>query len=179
MDIIQQLAAQVGIHPEQAEKAAGAVASLIQENASKIDFQQLLGAVPEISGWLHKAKAAGVTGPAAAGAAAVGGDDEGGFLGQMGGLLGELTGGGGLGALLGALGKAGLNAETAAKFVPALLGLLRTKAGHELIAKLASSMPFLHELLEGAGDAGGAGSENGESDGGLGALGGVLGKMFS
>ncbi|HET9227525.1 MAG TPA: hypothetical protein VFR31_12715 [Thermoanaerobaculia bacterium] len=65
---------------------------------------------------------------------------------------------------LATLGKAGLDPETVSRFIPQFLELLKSKAGQDLIARLAESVPFLKDLAGG--------------DGGLGGLAGGLGKLF-
>lgn len=166
-DIIRQLAGQLGIKPDQAESGAGAVMNLIRENASKVDFQELLGAVPQAKAWMGKA-------------AQPDGED-GGLLGQAAGLLGALGGSGaggagggiaGIAGLLATLGKAGLSAETVAKFVPALLEILQSKAGREVIERLAGQVPALQALLGGLG----GGGEGGKG-GGIGGEGDILGSL--
>ena len=150
-DIIKNLAAQLGIGVGQAEAGAGAILQLIREQAAHGDFQQLLKAVPGATQWMGTASE-------------VAGGDGGGLLGQAAGLLGGLTGNGGLGAAISALGKSGIGPEAAARFVPALLQLLQSKAGADLVGRLSSSVPFLKEALGAAG--------------GVGGLAGALGKMF-
>jgi len=150
-DIIKNLASQLGIGAEQAEAGAGAVLKLIREQAANADFQQLLKAVPGASQWMGKASEV---------AAEEGG---GGLLGQAAQLIGGLTGSGNLAEAIGALAKSGIGPDTAARFVPMLLQLLQSKAGADLIGRLASSVPFLKEAL-------GGGSADGLAD--------ALGKMF-
>jgi hypothetical protein len=150
-DIIKTLAAQLGIGAGQAEAGAGAILKLIREQAANADFQQLLQAVPGASQWMGKATE-------------VAGGDGGGLLGQAAGILGGLTGGGNLAEAIAALAKSGIGPETAMQFVPKLLELLQSKAGADLVGRLASSVPFLKDALGGAGG----------SDG----LAGALGNLF-
>jgi hypothetical protein len=149
-DIIKTLAAQLGIGAGQAEAGAGAILKLIREQAASADFQQLLKAVPGASQWMGKASA-------------VASEGGGGLLGQAADLIGGLTGSGNLAEAIGALAKSGIGPETAARFVPKLLELLQSKAGADLVGRLASSVPFLKEAL-------GGGSADGLAD--------ALGKMF-
>ena len=134
-DILRELSSRLGIPLDQAQSGAGAVLDFIRENASQIDFQQLLKSVPEAAAWLGNAP---VSGDAAGG---------GGFLGQMAGLIGGL--GGSAAGILTALSRSGLSPEAAARFVPELLGLLQGKAGGDLIGRLAGSIPFVGEFLGG------------------------------
>jgi hypothetical protein len=133
-DILSQLAERLGILPGQAATGAGALLNLIRESASRVDFEQLLKAVPEASSWMGTAATATAQGGAAAG---------GGLAGLIGGLAGSA------GGLLSALAQSGLGPETATRFVPELLGLLRERADPELIQRLAGSVPFLKDLLAG------------------------------
>ena len=156
-DIIKTLAGQLGLSTEQAAGGAGAVINLIKDGIDAEDFKKLASMVPEVSGWMKAAPKAG----AAAGAAAAGAG--GGLLEQAGDLLGALTGGGGGGAggvlgslgdlsvLMSALGKLGIDPETAAKFVPTLLQFLHSKAGADLMGKILANIPALKNLGGGGG----------------------------
>jgi hypothetical protein len=137
-DILSQLAERLGILPGQAATGAGALLNLIRENASRVDFEQLLKAVPEASSWMGTAATAAAQGGAAAG---------GGLVGGVAGLIGGLAGA--AGGLLSALAQSGLGPETATRLVPELLGLLRERADPELIQRLAGSVPFLKDILAG------------------------------
>ena len=149
-DIIKTLASQLGIGAGQAEAGAGAILKLIREQAASGDFQQLLKAVPGASQWMGKASE-------------VASEGGGGLLGQAADLIGGLTGSGNLAEAIGALAKSGIGPDTAAQFVPKLLELLQSKAGADLVGRLASSVPFLKEALGG-----------GSADGLAGALGGLV-----
>jgi hypothetical protein len=97
--VIDQLAAQLGVDPAQAEAGVGAFMKLAQEH-SPAEFQSLLQSVPGAAGWFEQAA------PAHPAAALQGGG--GGVLGGVESLLGGLLGGGapgggGLGGLLGGL----------------------------------------------------------------------------
>jgi Protein of unknown function VcgC/VcgE (DUF2780) len=133
-DILRELSSRLGIPLDQAQSGAGAVLDFIRENASQVDFQQLLKSVPEAAAWMGKATADGTS-------------DSGGLFGQITGLLGSF--GGSAAGILTVLSRSGLSPETAARFVPELLGLLQGKAGGDLIGRLAGSIPFLGEFLGG------------------------------
>lgn len=99
--VIDQLAAQLGVDPAQAEAGVGAFMKLAQEH-SPAEFQSLLQSVPGAAGWFEQAA------PAHPAAALQGGG--GGVLGGVESLLGGLLGGGagsggggGLGDLLGGI----------------------------------------------------------------------------
>jgi hypothetical protein len=134
-DILRELSSRLGIPLDQAQSGAGAVLDFIRENASQVDFQQLLKSVPEAASWLGNASAPGGT------------TDGGGLFGQMAGLFGGI--GGSAAGILTALSRLGLSPEAASRFVPELLGLLQGKAGADLIGRLAGSIPFLGEFLGG------------------------------
>lgn len=134
-EILRELSSRLGISLDQAQSGAGAVFDFIRENASQVDFQQLLKSVPEAAAWLGNVQASGGT------------TDGGGLFGQVAGLIGGL--GGSAAGLLAALSRSGLSPETAARFVPELLGLLQGKAGGDLIGRLAGSLPFIGEFLGG------------------------------
>jgi hypothetical protein len=139
-ELLRQLAERLGIPTDQAAVGAGALLNLIRENASRIDFEQLLKAVPEASNWMGTAASAAQGGGAASG---------GGLLGEIGSLIGSLTGGaaGGMGGLLSALAHSGLSPDKLAQFVPELLSLLQQRGGADLLQRLAGSVPFLRDFL--------------------------------
>jgi hypothetical protein len=140
-ELLRQLAERLGIQTDQAEVGAGALLNMIRESASRLDFEQLLKAVPEAASWMGTA----------ASAAQGGGPASGGFLGEIGGLIGSLTGGaaGGLGGLLSALGHSGLSPDKLAQFVPELLSLLQQRGGADLLERLAGSVPLLRDFFPG------------------------------
>jgi hypothetical protein len=137
-DILRELSSRLGIPLDQAQSGAGAVLDFIRENASQMDFQQLLSSVPEAAAWLGNTPGAAASGGTAGG---------GGLLGQVAGLIGGL--GGSAAGILTALTRSGLSPDAAARFVPELLGLLQGKAGGDLIGRLAGSLPFIGEFLGG------------------------------
>ncbi len=136
-DILRELSSRLGIPLDQARSGAGAVLDFIRENASQMDFQQLLKSVPEAAAWLGNTPSTPASGTT----------DGGGLLGQVAGLIGGL--GGSAAGILTALSRSGLSPETAARFVPELLGLLQGKAGGDLIGRLVGSIPFIGEFLGG------------------------------
>lgn len=137
-NLIDELAQRFGVSPEQVQAGAGAVLQLLKQNGGKVDFQQLLGAVPGAAAWMEKAK--GMT-PAS------GQEGGGGLLGHAAGLLGALggQGAGGLSEALGQLGRAGFKPDAAAQFVPALLEQLKGSAGPDVVDKLLDQVPALKE----------------------------------
>lgn len=132
-DILRELSSRLGIPLDQAQSGAAAVLNFIRENASQIDFQQLLQSVPEAAAWMGGTPASG------------GATESGGLLGQAMGLLGSF--GGSAAGILTALSRSGLSPEAATRFVPELLGLLQGRTGGDLFARLAGSIPFFGEFL--------------------------------
>jgi len=141
-EILRQLAERLGIQTDQAAVGAGALLSLIREHASRLDFEQLLRAVPEASTWMGTAASAAQGGGPAAG---------GGLLGEIGGLIGSLTGNaaGGMGGLLSALAHSGLSPDKLGQFVPELLSLLQQRGGTDLLQRLVGAVPLLRDFLGG------------------------------
>ncbi|TBU97949.1 DUF2780 domain-containing protein [Stutzerimonas kirkiae] len=153
--IIEQLASQLDIQPQQAESAAGSIFKLVREQAPSGDFQQLLAALPQVGEWI--ARAGNVEAAPSA---------SGGLFGSVGGLLGGLAGDtaqGGIAGALGELARTGLNADTLGRFVPALLEQLRQHIDPALLEKLLQAVPALSQL-----------SGNGSAAGLGGLLGGLL-----
>ncbi|NKF22368.1 DUF2780 domain-containing protein [Solimonas marina] len=148
--IVDALAQQFHLSPAQVEGAAGSLFKFAQQHAEGTAFQQLIAAAPQIAEWLNKAPDSGHAG--------------GGLLGGLlGGLAGE-SGAAGAAALVATLEKSGLNAQTIAQFVPALLQQLSKHVDPALLNQVIASVPALKTLTEG-GAAGGLG----------GVLGGLLG----
>lgn len=141
-DIIRNLAAQLGIGTDQAETGAGAILKLIREQASSADFQQLLSAVPGAAQWMGRASAT---------ASEPSDNPLSGLIGGAAQLLGGLTGNANLSEAIAALGKTGIGPDAAARFMPVFLSLLQSRAGADLVARLAASVPFLAPFLGGAG----------------------------
>lgn len=155
-NLIGQLAQQFGLGESQTEAGAGAVLKFLQEQAGGADLQQLIAKVPGAESWIAKADQL----------PADGAGDGGGLLGQAAGLLGSMGGAGlgGLGQILGQLQSAGLSADSASQFVPALLEKLQGEAGSDLLNSVLEQVPALKGLMGG--------------EGGAGALGGMLGKFL-
>jgi hypothetical protein len=134
-DILRELSSRLGIPLDQAESAAGALLNFLRENASRMDFQQILNSVPEAASWM---------GRTASGAAA---DSAGLFAQTAAGLFSSFAGS--AGGMLTALSRSGLSPDAALRFVPELLGLLQQRMGNDLIGRLMESVPFLGDFLGG------------------------------
>lgn len=138
-DIISQLSSQLGIPTDQATAGAGAIMTLIKDQAPDGDFQELVQAVPDASNWIGKA----APGPGSGS----------GIGGMVGGLMGGL-GGGGAAGLIGLLGQSGISGGTAAKFLPLFLNLIKGQAGNALFGKILGAVPMLKEAAGGEGGQG-------------------------
>ncbi len=161
MDMIGQLTSQLGIETPKAEAGVGVLLTAIKEQAPASDSQGLFAALPESSTWMSKA--ASLSSGASSGSSGLGS-----IAGALGGGLGKMTGqAAGLASIVSLLGKLGIDAGTAAKFVPMALKLMQSKAGPGVFGKISGSVPFVSEAL-GAGGASAAG--------GLGAMLGKLGQ---
>ena len=163
MDLIGQLASQIGIDKATAETLAGAllggVTDQVKAQVGKAEAQQIEQAIPEMSDWQQTATTALQTG-----AATDGGPDLGGLLGsalksiggeEAGGLLGALTGAtstqGGMDAMAVAnlLGKLNINPAMASAVAPLILNFLKERLSPELVTKLVSAIPLLTALSSG------------------------------
>lgn len=150
-DIIAQLSSQLGIKPDAAAAGAGSIFNVIKQQAPAGDFQSLLKAVPGASDWMSQATSAlgGSMPPVESGTGGLLGK----AAGMLGGLGGAMKGATAIASVVGLLGKFGIDAGTAAKFVPMLLQMVQSKAGPELMTRLAGAVPLLKDVA-GAGDGG-------------------------
>ncbi len=185
MDLIGALTSQLGIDSNKAEAVAGGVLGAIRgqvaDSASPEVATELDSAVPQLGGWMEKAKsmlADPSEGPAV--------PDTGGGLADM---LGSALGGGGgglLGAAAGMLGGKqaqdiakvgvlmnglGLDASKTAMAAPIVVKFLKDKLGGGTFDMILKAAPMLSALTGTGGD-----DEDGGAGGGLaGAIGGLFG----
>ena len=125
-ELIDMLTKNLGVSGAQAEGGTGVLLKAAQEKLGAAEFGKLLGGVPGLSDLVKKAPAAG------------GG---GGLGGLLGGLAGALGGNAALIAnVVQGFGKLGLKADDAKKFVPIILGFLRSKVGPDVVSKLESAL---------------------------------------
>ena len=123
-ELIDQLTKTLGISLPQAEGGAAVLFKAAKDKLGGEEFGKLLGGVPGLGDLMKKAPAAG-----------------GGLGGMLGGLAGAMGGNAGLIAtIVGGFGKLGLKPEDAKKFVPVILGFLRTKVGPDVISKLEQTL---------------------------------------
>jgi hypothetical protein len=111
IDPYEMVGKALGMTKDQMEGGLGSVLKLAQEKLQKGDFDKLAAAIPGASGYLDKAKS----------------------LGAVNGPLKDL------GGLTSALGKLGINKDTASKFLSELPGIV-SKTGGEDAGKLLSSV---------------------------------------
>lgn len=156
-DKVQQLAATVGLKPEQVQAALSTVVQFIQSKVPAPIWQQLATKMPQIQGWVSQAvtMAAPVT-QAAGGMAA-------GLTAKLGAAGGDVAG------LMAELKKAGISPDKAMQLVPLVLEQIKASAGPELFQKILVSVPGLSGV---AGQLGGAAGNL------LGAASNLLGGLF-
>ena len=125
-ELIDSLTQGLGITGAQAEGGAAVLLKAAKDKLGAAEFDSQLGSVPGLGDLLKKAPSSG------------GG---GGLGGLLGGLAGAMGGNAALiSTVLGGFGKLGLKAEDAKKFVPIILGFLRTKVGPDVVSKLEAAL---------------------------------------
>jgi hypothetical protein len=102
----------LGVSQDQAEGGVGSILTLAQEKLAKGDFDKIAALIPGASGYLQKAK-------------------------SLGAVAGPLLNGAGLN---GALGKLGIDAATAAKFVPTVTKFVSKAGGSKLGGLLTNAL---------------------------------------
>ncbi|MDH4065067.1 MAG: hypothetical protein OEW19_11755 [Acidobacteriota bacterium] len=129
-EFIQQAMQALGTSEETTKSATGSLLGFLNQNGPKAEVGQLLNALPGARDMMASAA------PAAAGG--------GGMLGSLAGAASALgVGGGGSAALVGALLQSGLSAGQAPQLISLFTGFAKTKAGPEIISKIAAAVPGL------------------------------------
>lgn len=155
-DIIDKIAAEVGIDPALAEKATSMITNFIATQAPARYVDQLKQYVPGFDQMVAQGAANSEAAEAASGAAggglmgALGGlMGGGGLAGAMGSLMGGAQGGpmAAAMAMLGNLGKDGLDLGQVKQVATSLVGQLRQVAGDETVDKLLAELPGAGHLL--------------------------------
>ena len=124
-ELIDSLTQGLGITGAQAEGGAAVLLKAAKDKIGAAEFDSQLGSVPGLSDLLKKAPSAG----------------GGGLGGMLGGLAGAIGGNAALiSTILSGFGKLGLKAEDAKKFVPIILGFLRTRVGPDVVSKLEKTL---------------------------------------
>ena len=125
-ELIDSLTRTLGITGTQAEGGAAVLLKAAKDKLGAAEFESQLGSLPGLSDLLKKAPSAG------------GG---GGLGGLLGGLAGAIGGNAALiGSIVSGFGKLGLKPEDAKKFVPVILGYLRTKVGPDVVSNLEKTL---------------------------------------
>jgi hypothetical protein len=125
-ELIDSLTRSLGITGAQAEGGAAVLFKAAKDKLGTSAFESQLGSVPGLNDLLTKAPAPG---------------SGGGFGGLLGGLAGAIGGNAALiSTVVGGFGKLGLKAEDAKKFVPVILGFLRTKVGADVVSNLEKTL---------------------------------------
>jgi hypothetical protein len=123
-ELIDQLTQGLGISGSQAEGGAAVLLKAAKDKLGAAEFDNQLGSVSGLNDLLKKAPAAG-----------------GGLGGMLGGLMSGMGGNAALIAtVVGGFGKLGLKPDDAKKFVPIILGFLRTKVGPDVVTKLEKTL---------------------------------------
>jgi len=110
--LMSKLTSSLGVTQDQAEGGVGSILTLAQEKLAKGDFDKVAALIPGASGYLEKAK-------------------------SLGAVAGPLLNGAGLN---GALGKLGIDAATAAKFVPQVTKFVSKAGGSKLGGLLTNAL---------------------------------------
>jgi hypothetical protein len=124
-ELIDSLTKTLGISGSQAEGGAAVLLKAAKDKLGAAEFESQLGGVPGLHDLLKKAPASGG--------------------GALGGLLGGLAGAMGgnaalISSIVGGFGKLGLKPDDARKFVPVIVGFLRSKVGPDVVANLEKTL---------------------------------------
>jgi hypothetical protein len=122
--LIDMLTQNLGVNSSQAEGGAAVLFKAARDKLGAAEFDNLLGKVPGLPDLMKKAPAAG-----------------GGLGGMLGGLAGAMGGNAALiTTIMSGFGKLGLTTDHARKFVPVILGFLKTQVKPEVITKLETTL---------------------------------------
>jgi len=135
-DLIARIVTSVGIPESLAKTAVGMILNMFQKEGDAGAVASLMNALP----------GAGDLASAAASATSEG-DSGGGLGGLMGSAASMLSGGGGAMALVGQLTGAGLSMDQAKGVGGELMNFATEKAGADVVAQVAKSIPGLDKLL--------------------------------
>jgi uncharacterized protein (DUF2267 family) len=126
-ELLTELASKVGISPEQAKKALGALLAAIKEHIPSEQFARLSQAVPGADDMMAAADAE---------------HGSGGVLGAVAGAIGKMFGGGGAMAVVAdKLGHLGLSPDQIKNFVCQALAFLKSRLPPEVMAKISDQLP--------------------------------------
>ena len=110
--LMSKLTSSLGVTQDQAEGGVGSILTLAHEKLAKGDFDKIAALIPGASGYLEKAK-------------------------SLGAVAGPLLNGAGLN---GALAKLGIDAATAAKFIPQVTRFVSKAGGSKLGGLLTNAL---------------------------------------
>ncbi len=136
-ELIQRIVSSVGIDEGLAKTAIGIILNMFQKEGDAGAVASLMNAMP----------GAGDLASAAANAVSEGGDSGGGLGGLMGAAASMLGGDSPVMGMVGDLTGAGLSIDQAKGVGTELMNFATEKAGGDVIAKVASSIPGLDQLL--------------------------------
>lgn len=125
-ELIDLLTKNLNISAPQAEGGAAVMFKAAKDKLGDGEFGKLLGGVPGLSDLMKKAPAAG------------GGGGLGGLLGGLASSVGGNAGA--IATIVSGFGKLGLSTDDAKKFVPVILGFLRSKVGPDVVSKLEKTL---------------------------------------
>lgn len=110
--LMSKLTSSLGVTQDQAEGGVGSILALASEKLAKGDYDKIAALIPGASGYLEKAK-------------------------SLGAVAGPLLNAAGLNS---ALGKLGIDAATAAKFIPQVTKFVSTAGGSKLGGLLTNAL---------------------------------------
>ena len=110
--LMSKLTSSLGVTQDQAEGGVGSILALASEKLAKGDYDKIAALIPGASGYLEKAK-------------------------SLGAVAGPLLNGAGLNS---ALGKLGIDAATAAKFIPQVTKFVSKAGGSKLGGLLTNAL---------------------------------------
>jgi len=166
MDLIGQLAGQLGIDASQAQALAGTVLGAAQRQAEPGAAAEMASAIPEMDGWAAKAEQ-------------VQEQSSGGFGGLLGAAAGALGGqqAQDVAQIVTLLGRFGVDTSKASMVAPTILSFLKERLDGQVLQVILSAAPMLAGAA-GAGGGAAAPAAGGDDGFGLDDAAGMLGSMF-
>jgi hypothetical protein len=118
MDLVEEVVANLGVEPGQAEKGVGAILMALRMSVDKPTFEKVRAAVPNLESYMGRALMSGAR-------------------------TGEMIGFAGPGALMAGLSAAGFRKEDVPRLGRIVLEHLRPTVGNETIEKFLAGAPAL------------------------------------
>jgi len=131
---IQTAMQSLGTDERSTRSATGGILNLMKKHADGAEFQKLLGALPGAEALMKQGPAPGIA------------EGLGGFVGD---IVGELSGKVREGEAIGGLAfltRSGLDIGKITQLVGLFLKFAKTKAGADLVDRIANAVPELHQL---------------------------------